>query len=89
MDYKAKQEELNKEKWLLSEKYGMDATGKMKHCTHCSFRNYPFMECVTTEENRNSKCLCAYAFEAMELREQLRKEDELKRTKEERKEWKK
>ena len=66
-----RQKSLDKKKYLASEKYGGDLSGVMKYCWGCESR-YD-MSCTKSQEERESKCLCAKAYNAMYHRKGAKK----------------
>ena len=65
MTNKERQKSLDKKKWLESEKIGFDMSGKMNYCDACVDR-YLFEErCGISQEERESTCRCASAYNRM------------------------
>ena len=66
MTNKARQKKLDKEKWLESEKNGYDMSGCLWHCQYCEHADHThptlYGKCYATQEQRESKCLCATAY---------------------------
>lgn len=55
MNYQAKQDELDKIKWLVSEKKGADACGDFAYCACCDKNaDYPCATAVQKHENKQS-----------------------------------
>lgn len=75
MTNKERQKSLDKKKWLESEKKGKDMSAKMEYCFDCDkfivYKGHEKnMPCVTTrcdasQEERESQCLCATAYNRM------------------------
>jgi hypothetical protein len=71
---KERQKSLDKKKWLKSEKKGMDMSGEMLHCPYCEKRtprdwqSDGFLRhgCTATQEERETACLCATAYNRMQ-----------------------
>lgn len=59
-----RQTALDKRKWIESEKEGCDMSGDMPYCEHCEEQTR-FRSCVATQEERESVCLCAKAYNRM------------------------
>jgi hypothetical protein len=59
---KQRQQKLDLEKWLESEKQEFDMSGFMIYCECCSNRGGLHGECQATQEERESQCLCAKAY---------------------------
>ena len=60
MTNKERQKSLDKSKWLCSERDNKDLSGKMVYCTLC--RHQTKDGCNAAQEERESKCLCAKAY---------------------------
>ena len=56
-----KQKELDKSKWIKSEEQGEDMSGAMPYCDACEHQRNGFV-CGVTQGDRESKCLCAKAY---------------------------
>ena len=66
MTNKERQKSLDKKKWLESEKQGCDLSGAMEYCSCCSECDWWLDICTATQEERESKCLCATAYNRMQ-----------------------
>ena len=55
-----KQKELDKRKYILSEKAETDLSGKMSYCYFCPHRSE--MSCSASQEHREKERLCAVAW---------------------------
>ena len=55
----------DKKKWILSEKNCEDISGEMEYCDYCEFNGGIFNKCTLTQKERESKCLCATAYNRM------------------------
>lgn len=55
---------LDEEKWIESERAGIDRSGLLTHCEFCPFSGENY-SCVATQEEREKSCLCAKAFKTM------------------------
>ena len=65
MTNKERQKSLDKKKWLASEKFDEDMSGKMPYCKHC-YNVWLFKDgCAVTQDERETKCLCATAYNRM------------------------
>ena len=60
MTNKERQKSLDKSKWLLSESEGKDKSGSMWYCNMCGHQTKD--GCNAAQEERESKCLCAKAY---------------------------
>ena len=60
MTNKERQNQLDKQKWYVSEAKGCSQSGQMGWCNYCKhqYKNC----CLKTQEERESKCLCATAY---------------------------
>ena len=68
MNNKERQQKLDIEKWLASEKFGYDKAGGMEWCTHCEYTEYADNKnggMCTYEPNNKSKYPCATAYNRM------------------------
>ncbi|MBQ2894960.1 MAG: hypothetical protein IJE92_05525 [Clostridia bacterium] len=65
MTNKDRQASLDKEKWLESEKMGVDMSGEMPYCGDCE---HQLLGCLATHEKRVENCLCAKAYNRMARR---------------------
>lgn len=61
-----RQKSLDKKKWLESEKKGEDMSGAMDYCKECNRQHYYLEECQATQEERETACLCATAYNRMQ-----------------------
>lgn len=62
MTNKQRQKLLDKEKYLASEIKRKDLSGEMPYCNFCAcVTNY--QACTATQEQRESECLCAKAYD--------------------------
>lgn len=61
---KQRQQKLDLQKWVESKDKGEDMGGKMDYCEFCS-QNFIYT-CMATQEERESKCLCAKAYNKMQ-----------------------
>lgn len=61
MTNKERQKQLDEQKWLISEQYGEDLSGKMTYCIKCDCMNC-LHRCLATQEERVKFCLCAKAY---------------------------
>lgn len=59
-----RQKKLDKKKWLLSEKLGVDKSGDMDYCGYCLYQDIEF-NCFATQLDREMNCLCAKAYNKM------------------------
>ena len=59
------QRELDRVKWLESEKTGKDMAGKMQYCFECVGRDIPNPTCNVSQELRTKNKLCAIAYTEM------------------------
>ena len=66
MTNKERQNSLDKKKWLASEKNQYDQSGDMGYCCFCSYQDE--FDCTATQEKRESRCLCAKAYNRMHRR---------------------
>ena len=66
MTNKERQKSLDKKKWLLSERVNIDASGTMDYCSYCNKIDRSYFGCEATQEERESQCLCAKAYNRME-----------------------
>lgn len=57
---KERQKELDKEKWLESERIGFNCSGSMYYCNTCD-KEEDF-DCKATQAEREEKTLCAKAY---------------------------
>lgn len=57
---KERQRQLDEAKWLESEKNGVDMSGIMVICDYCTACTVN--TCTATQEERESQCLCAKAY---------------------------
>ena len=62
--YKKLQEEFDKDKWLESEKQGVDLSGIMVACEYCDYCGG--VVCTATREEIVAKSLCARAIRKRE-----------------------
>lgn len=53
------QQQLNEEKYYLSENCGTDMSGCMKWCQGCAFQNVPFKTCNINHGSRTANSVCA------------------------------
>lgn len=65
MTNKDRQKSLDKKKWIESEKKGEDMSGAMLYCDACNKQNRTY-ECTATQEERESQCLCAKAYNRLQ-----------------------
>ena len=71
MTNKQRQKSLDKKKWLESETWDMDCSGAMPYCDFCGKRyiddhgEIALTICDATQEERESECLCAKAYNRM------------------------
>ena len=68
MTNKERQKNLDKKKWAESEKEGRDMSGEMPYCWHCPkciLGIDKYNTCTATQEQRETNCLCARAFNRM------------------------
>lgn len=65
-----KQKQLDENKWLASELAKEDMSGAMFYCDACEKQRNGYV-CGATQEERESKCLCAKAYNR--LGKELRK----------------
>ena len=56
---------LDKKKWIVSEDKKEDMSGKMNYCAYCYYRDLFEEYCTATQEERESQCLCATAYNRM------------------------
>lgn len=69
MTNEQRQKSLDKSKWLESERTGWDWSGVELYCDFCERQavggtvNFPI--CTATQAERESKCLCAKAYNRM------------------------
>lgn len=56
-----KQAQLDKEKWLESEKNNEDMSGAMYYCDACEYQKNGYL-CSATQLKREYMCLCAKAY---------------------------
>lgn len=73
MTNKERQKNLEKKKWLESEKACQDLSGKMPYCKNCYYRgmNYDAIVCLASQNKRETECLCATAYNRMYRRKKL------------------
>lgn len=64
MTNKQRQKELDEQKYLESETKRKDLSGDMPYCDYCACTT-PYATCVASQEERETKCLCAKAFNKM------------------------
>ena len=69
MTNKERQKSLDKKKWVASEKQKFDMSGFMAYCEYCNKRGGLHGECQTSQEERETKCLCATAWNRKERKE--------------------
>lgn len=77
MTNKERQKSLDKKKWLASEKHGHDLSGEMSPCHYCKKQTpngwqkdgYFKHGCTASQEERETACLCATAFNRMQRSE--------------------
>ena len=55
------QQQLDKEKWLESEKAGYDKSGDMPYCEHCFYKELDGF-CSQPHKERECNSLCAKAY---------------------------
>lgn len=75
-----RQKKLDEQKWLTSEGMGYDRSGCMDWCMYCEkqistanqINSKSFWRCDISQEERESKCLCAKAYNRM-VREKAKK----------------
>ncbi len=64
-----RQKQLDKKKWLASEKNGFDTSGMERQCFYCPKQKTcpppTLVHCVASQEEREEKCLCAKAYNLM------------------------
>lgn len=75
MTNKERQNQLDKRKWLESEEKGKDMSGWMKYCCYCDDcklvqtfvdgKPRILLRCNATQEERETACLCAKAYNRM------------------------
>lgn len=65
MTNKERQKSLDKKKWLVSEEFEADMSGYMPWCGYCDKCPNDANICNATQEERESKCLCATAYNRM------------------------
>lgn len=67
MTNKGRQAKLDRERWLESKNQGYDMSGCMLYCEKCEYADHtpPTMngKCYKTQEDRESGCLCAKAYD--------------------------
>ncbi len=68
MTKQEQQKSLDKKKWLYSQELGRDLSGTLVYCEHCD--KAVSNKCTATQEERESKCLCAKAFNRMQRKGQ-------------------
>ena len=73
MTNKERQKSLDKKKWFVSKEFEADMSGYMPWCVYCDKSEYfqrdlP-LQCCASQEERESKCLCATAYNRMKRRE--------------------
>ena len=66
------QDELDRRKWLKSEKQGRDLSGKMPYCTVCTSRGQ-HCSCLATQNERLKSSLCAEAYGQYKEKKNVRK----------------
>lgn len=59
MTNKQRQDNLDKKKWLESEKLGCNLGGAMDYCQNCEHASEDNTICLTTQEKRETEFLCA------------------------------
>ena len=64
MTNQERQKSLDKKKWITSEQYGEDLSGKMTYCLCCSKMSC-FHKCIATQKEREELSLCARAYNRM------------------------
>ena len=65
MTNKERQASLDKKKWLVSEHLNCDCSGTMEYCEYCAKMGFADFSCEATQEERESQCLCAKAYNRM------------------------
>lgn len=63
MTNKERQASIDKKKWFASKEVGYDTSGMSIHCYYCNKQNGDI--CLATQEERESQCLCAKAYNRM------------------------
>lgn len=69
MTNKERQTKLDKTKWLVSEKFGIDTSGKMDYCLYCPYRFIDWKKennCKAKHCEREKNNYCATAYNRME-----------------------
>lgn len=66
MTNKERQKRLDEKKWLASERKGFDMSAWMEWCEHCDKKTGMFGTCSATQEERETACLCATAYNRMQ-----------------------
>ena len=64
MTNKERQKQLDKRKWIESEKEGYDKGGYMSYCDHCLWQD-SWLNCTANQEDRVDNELCAKAYNRM------------------------
>lgn len=64
MDNKKRQKNLDKRKWLNSEKENRDLSGKMNYCMYCRHSG-ECANCLLSQDNREDWTVCATAYNRM------------------------
>lgn len=68
MTNEQRQKALDKSKWLASEVVGWDRSGAEMYCDYCDkqvVNTTRYGTCTATQAERESKCLCAKAYNRM------------------------
>lgn len=67
MTNKERQKSLDKQKWVNSEDFGYDLSGKLFYCDHCKYQTERNMvkSCIASQKQREEKSLCATAYNKM------------------------
>ena len=64
MTNKERQKQLDKKKWLESERCEFDCSGMLSYCHWC--KHEESLVCKATQEERETACLCATAYNRMQ-----------------------
>lgn len=65
MTNEERQKKLDEQKWLESEKKGLDMTGRMDYCYSCLHQSLEASQCGVSQSCRESNYLCAKAYNSM------------------------
>jgi hypothetical protein len=76
MTNKERQKKLDERKWVVSEEFEADMSGKMPWCSYCGMQGLDLCGdgrdkgihtiCTATQEDREGQCLCATAYNRMQ-----------------------